>query len=143
MSGSPFGVNGFGFTYQHFAFDSLEGLSLGAIPAVFTHDDAQLGGGRSLRLSVACQQRTVGLHESLTQWSSGLTPSPGRLLPTIVSSEGAFGMTTGPRADPISPLLSFFLGREGDVTVPSGVGATAPMATRAAVHTLPCPFQEN
>src|SRR5512139_1934795 len=37
----------FGITYQHFGFDSLEGLSLGSIPAVFTHDDSQLGGGRS------------------------------------------------------------------------------------------------
>jgi hypothetical protein len=37
----------FGVTYQHFGFDSLEGLSLDDIPAVFTHDDAQLGGGRS------------------------------------------------------------------------------------------------
>jgi hypothetical protein len=37
----------FGVTYQHFGFDSLEGLSLGSIPAVFTHDDAHLGGGRS------------------------------------------------------------------------------------------------
>ena len=37
----------FGITYQHFGFDSLEGLSLGYVPAVFTHDDAQLGGGRT------------------------------------------------------------------------------------------------
>jgi hypothetical protein len=37
----------FGVTYQHFGFDSLEGVSLGSVPAVFTHDDAQLGGGRS------------------------------------------------------------------------------------------------
>jgi len=37
----------FGVTYQHFGFDSIEGLGLGDIPAVFTHDDAQLGGGRS------------------------------------------------------------------------------------------------
>jgi hypothetical protein len=37
----------FGVTYQHFGFDSLEGLSLGSVPAVFTHDDADLGGGRS------------------------------------------------------------------------------------------------
>ena len=37
----------FGITYQHFGFDSLEGLSLGSVPAVFTHDEAQLGGGRS------------------------------------------------------------------------------------------------
>jgi hypothetical protein len=37
----------FGVTYQHFGFDSIEGLSLGDIPAVFTHDHAELGGGRS------------------------------------------------------------------------------------------------
>jgi hypothetical protein len=37
----------FGVTYQYFDFSSLEGVSLSAIPAVFTHDDSQLGGGRS------------------------------------------------------------------------------------------------
>ena len=37
----------FGVSYQHFKFDSLEGVSLDAVPAVFTHDDSQLGGGRS------------------------------------------------------------------------------------------------
>jgi hypothetical protein len=37
----------FGVTYQHFGFDSIEGLSLGDVPAVFTHDNAQLGGGRT------------------------------------------------------------------------------------------------
>jgi hypothetical protein len=37
----------FGITFQYFGFDTLEGLSLGDVPAVFTHDDAQLGGGRT------------------------------------------------------------------------------------------------
>jgi hypothetical protein len=37
----------FGMTYQYFSFDSIEGVPLDAVPAVFTHDDAQLGGGRS------------------------------------------------------------------------------------------------
>ena len=36
-----------GISYQHFTFDSLEGVPLDAIPAVFTHDAANLGGGRS------------------------------------------------------------------------------------------------
>jgi hypothetical protein len=36
----------FGFTYQHFNFDTLEGNDLGNIPAVFTHDSAELLGGR-------------------------------------------------------------------------------------------------
>jgi hypothetical protein len=37
----------FGVTYQYYKFTSLEGVSLDAVPAVFTHDDSQLGGGRS------------------------------------------------------------------------------------------------
>jgi hypothetical protein len=37
----------FGFDYQHFTFDSLEGVDLNNVQATFTHDDYQLGGGRS------------------------------------------------------------------------------------------------
>ena len=37
----------FGFAYQRFKFDSIEGVDLGTVPAVFTHDDFELGGGRS------------------------------------------------------------------------------------------------
>jgi hypothetical protein len=33
-----------GFHYQHFTFDSLEGVDLGSIPSVFTHDNAAPGG---------------------------------------------------------------------------------------------------
>ena len=36
----------FGFTSQRFTFDTIEGLDLGRVPAVFTHDNAQLLGGR-------------------------------------------------------------------------------------------------
>ncbi len=36
----------FGFTFQNFSFDSIEGLDIDSIPAVFTHDSAELRGGR-------------------------------------------------------------------------------------------------
>lgn len=35
-----------GFTYQRFTFDSVEGIDLNRVPAVFTHDNAFLRGGR-------------------------------------------------------------------------------------------------
>jgi len=35
-----------GFAHQRLSFDSIEGLDLGRVPAVFTHDDADLLGGR-------------------------------------------------------------------------------------------------
>jgi hypothetical protein len=37
----------FAYNYQYFSFDALEGMDLERVPAVFTHDDFQLGGGRS------------------------------------------------------------------------------------------------
>ncbi len=36
----------FGFTFQNFSFDTIEGLDLNSVPAVFTHDSAELLGGR-------------------------------------------------------------------------------------------------
>jgi hypothetical protein len=35
-----------GFAIQHFSFSTVEGLDLDAVPAVFTHDNAHLLGGR-------------------------------------------------------------------------------------------------
>lgn len=35
-----------GFAYQHFSYDSIEGIDLGNVPAVFTHDEAARRGGR-------------------------------------------------------------------------------------------------
>jgi hypothetical protein len=37
----------FGYSFQQFSFQRFDGLRLSHIPAVFTHDDAQLGGGRA------------------------------------------------------------------------------------------------
>jgi hypothetical protein len=36
----------FGFTFQNFTFDTIEGLDIDNVPAVFTHDSAELRGGR-------------------------------------------------------------------------------------------------
>lgn len=36
----------FGFAFQRFKFQTVEGLDLNQVPAVFTHDNAQLLGGR-------------------------------------------------------------------------------------------------
>jgi len=36
-----------GYTYQFFSYDHLDGVPLSSIPAVFTHDNLQAGGGRT------------------------------------------------------------------------------------------------
>lgn len=37
----------FGFTFQYYSYDHLDGVSLANVPAVFTHDGFQAGGGRA------------------------------------------------------------------------------------------------
>ena len=37
----------FGFTFQSFKFDTIEGLDVNNVPSVFEHDGAELGGGRA------------------------------------------------------------------------------------------------
>ena len=37
----------FGYTYQFFSYDHLDGVPITDVPAVFTHDNAQAGGGRA------------------------------------------------------------------------------------------------
>lgn len=37
----------FGYSYQFFSYDALDGLRLANIPAVFTHDNPEVGGGRA------------------------------------------------------------------------------------------------
>ena len=58
----------FGYTYQFFSFDQLEGIDLTRVPSVFTHDDFQLGGGRT---DVVNTRNTIDA--SVGQWTGALT----------------------------------------------------------------------
>jgi hypothetical protein len=58
----------FGFSHQYFSFDRLDGVRLTNVPAVFTHDDFQAGGGRS---DVVFTQNTI--KANVTQFSGALT----------------------------------------------------------------------
>jgi hypothetical protein len=58
----------FGYNYQYFSFDSLEGIDLSGVPAVFTHDDFLLGGGRAdVVTTINAVEASVG------QWTGSIT----------------------------------------------------------------------
>jgi hypothetical protein len=57
-----------GFTYQSYTFDHLDGVPLVAVPAVFTHDNAELGGGRT---DVVATRNSI--ESSVNQFSGALT----------------------------------------------------------------------
>ena len=58
----------FGYTYQFFSFDHLDGISLSDVPAVFTHDSADLGGGRT---DVVATRNTI--EATVSQLTGALT----------------------------------------------------------------------
>src|SRR5687767_14358346 len=58
----------FGYTYQFFSYDRLDGVSLAAVPAVFTHDNPNLGGGRA---DVVATANTI--EATVNQFTGALT----------------------------------------------------------------------
>jgi hypothetical protein len=58
----------FGYNFQYFSFDQLEGISLSSVPSVFRHDDFQLGGGRADVVSTS-----NAISASVGQWTGALT----------------------------------------------------------------------
>ena len=58
----------FGFSYQFFSFDHLDGVSLSAVPAVFRHDSFELGGGRA---DVVSTENTI--QANVSQFTGALT----------------------------------------------------------------------
>ena len=58
----------FGYWYQFFSFDHLDGVALANVPAVFTHDNPQLGGGRT---DVVATANTI--EATVNQFTGALT----------------------------------------------------------------------
>ena len=62
------GKFGFGYSLQQFDFHAFDGLGLSHIPAIFKHDEAELGGGRA---DIITTQNTIAA--SVTQSTTFLT----------------------------------------------------------------------
>jgi hypothetical protein len=58
----------FGYTYQFLSYDHLDGASLASLPAVFTHDNVEAGGGRA---DVVSTTNTV--EATVSQFTGALT----------------------------------------------------------------------
>jgi hypothetical protein len=107
----------FGFTYQNFNFDSIEGVALDSIPAVFTHDGAELGGGRS---DVVITQNRIRTEVSrfIGFFSYGLTDrfDVSVAVPIVDTSLSAVSDALIDRIGTSSnPLVHFYEGTQGQV----------------------------
>jgi hypothetical protein len=62
------GKMAFGYTYQFFSYDHLDGVSLSNVSAVFTHDNPEAGGGRA---DVVATSNTI--EATVSQFTGALT----------------------------------------------------------------------
>ena len=58
----------FGYTYQFFSYDHLDGVPITDVPALFTHDNPQVGGGRA---DVVATVNTI--EATVAQYTGALT----------------------------------------------------------------------
>ncbi len=99
----------FSYNYQYFSFDTIEGIDLRNVPAVFFHDDFQLGGGR---LDVVTTANTVraSVKQSTASLTYGVTDRIDLALavPVIGTSLSVLSSATIQRIGTTDPAIHFF-----------------------------------
>jgi hypothetical protein len=118
-----------GFAYQRFTFDSVEGLDLTNVPAVFTHDNAQLLGGRQDVVTTTNAIEAL-VNQTTAYLTLGVTEQfdLSVAVPFISNSLKVVSTATIRRIGTTNPLTHFFRqadGEVGDVRVFNAQGSAA------------------
>jgi hypothetical protein len=105
-----------GFAYQRLKFDSIEGMDLGRVPAIFTHDGAELLGGRE---DVVATVNSI--ESSVTRSSAFLTFGVSNSLdisvaiPFITADVVVRSEATIHRIGTETPEIHFFRGADDEI----------------------------
>jgi len=110
------GRTSFGFAVQRFTFDSIEDLDLGSVPAVFTHDNAALLGGRQDVVTTVNSIR-ANVSQYTTFFTIGVN---GRLdvsvaVPIVDTDLTVVSDATIHRIGTTNPLTHFFRQANGEI----------------------------
>ncbi len=104
-----------GIAYQHFGFDSLDGLDLADVPTVFTHDNPAAGTGRD---DVITARNTIAaeISQFTTYVSLGLSDrvDVSVALPLVSVDLVVSSRTTVRRIGTVNPAIHFFFEPTGD-----------------------------
>ncbi|HXV60551.1 MAG TPA: hypothetical protein VEK15_07655, partial [Vicinamibacteria bacterium] len=106
----------FGFTFQNFTFDTIEGLDVNNVPAVFTHDDAFLRGGRE-DLVTTSNSIDARVNQFTSFISYGLTDrlDLSLAIPIVSTDLTVVSAATVRRIGTTNPEVHFFRTSEDDV----------------------------
>ena len=106
----------FGFAYQRFSFDSVEGLDLNSVPAVFTHDNAALRGGRE-DVVTTTNAIAATVKQATTFVTVGITDrfDVSVAVPVVSNDLKVVSEATIRRLGTTNPLTHFFRQSDGEV----------------------------
>jgi hypothetical protein len=105
-----------GTTYQRFTFDTIEGLDLLRVPAVFTHDNAQLLGGRE-DVVTTLNSIEASVNQLTTFLSVGVTDrfDLSLAVPIVTNDLRVISDATIQRLGTTNPLTHFYRLSDGDI----------------------------
>jgi hypothetical protein len=105
----------FGFATQRFTFDTVEGIDLSKVPAVFTHDNAQLLGGRQ-DVVTTVNSITASVSQFTTFVTLGVTDrfDVSIAVPILSNSLKVVSDATIQRLGTTNPLTHFFRLSDGE-----------------------------
>jgi hypothetical protein len=106
----------FGFAFQRFTFDSVEGLDLRRVPAVFTHDNAFLRGGRE-DVVTTTNSIEANVSQATTFVTVGITDrlDVSIAVPIVSTYLKVVSDATIHRLGTTNPLTHFFRQSDGEV----------------------------
>ena len=105
-----------GFSAQRFTFDTVEGLDLGQVPSVFTHDNAELLGGRQ-DVVTTLNAITASVSQYTTFVTIGVTDrfDIGAAVKIVTNEIQVVSTATIQRIGTTNPLTHFFRQADGDI----------------------------
>jgi len=105
-----------GYAFQRFTFDSVEGISLSRVPAVFTHDNAQLLGGRE-DVVTTLNSITADVNQSTMFVTMGISDrvDVSLAVPVVGTSLRVVSAARIQRLGTTNPLTHFYRQADGSV----------------------------
>src|SRR5688572_8756543 len=105
-----------GFAYQRLAFDSIEGIALNNVPAVFTHDDAsQLGGREDVVTTINAIDAEVSRSAAFISYGVTNTLDVSIALPVVTADLVVTSDAMVQRIGTTNPETHFFRSMEDDI----------------------------
>jgi hypothetical protein len=107
-----------GYAFQRFTFDSVEGISLSQVPAVFTHDNAQLLGGRE-DVVTTINSITADVNQSTLFVTMGVSDHVDISLavPVVATELRVVSAARIQRLGTTNPLIHFFRQSDDEIGV--------------------------